>query len=75
MSFFETDPSCILIGNGCFLAEPTCKRFVTQILYSLIKVQITETIVIKYGKTSRFILFFDKGIQYFVFNLKKNKQN
>ncbi|XP_078330408.1 uncharacterized protein LOC111113824 [Crassostrea virginica] len=23
-------PSCVLIGNGCFLAEPSCQRFVIQ---------------------------------------------
>lgn len=24
---YITDPSCILIGNGCFLAETNCTRY------------------------------------------------
>lgn len=26
-NIYFTDPSCILIGSGCFLAEPTCERY------------------------------------------------
>lgn len=24
---FLTDPQCTSIGNGCFLAEPSCQRY------------------------------------------------
>ena len=30
---FFTDPSCVLIGNGCFLAELSCKGLVTCSLF------------------------------------------
>lgn len=25
--FFTLDPNCMTIGNGCFLAEPSCNRY------------------------------------------------
>ena len=31
---YFTDPSCISIGNGCFLAEPLCERYEVLDLYN-----------------------------------------
>lgn len=43
-----TDPACIYIGDGCFLAEQSCKRYVTCVKERLKKCSKVCRLVIKF---------------------------
>ena len=46
-SYIFSDPNCVLIGNGCFLADPFCERysiFISMIFNFINTIQEMHTI-------------------------------